>query len=33
MDYEEEQQYEEMQAEPQVEAIEIDAEDAAYLDL
>jgi hypothetical protein len=33
MDYEEEEQYEEMQAEPQAEAIEIDAEDAPYLDL
>ena len=28
MDYEEEEQYEEMQAEPQVEAVEIDVEDA-----
>ena len=33
MDYEEEEQYEEMQAEPQAEAIEIDAENAPYLDL
>ena len=33
MDYEEEEQYEEMQAEPQAEAIEIDAEDAPYIDL
>ena len=33
MDYEEEEQYEEMQAEPQDEVIEIDAEDAPYLDL
>jgi len=33
MDYEEEEQYEEMQAEPHAEAIEIDAEDAPYLDL
>ena len=33
MDYEEEEQYEEMQAEPQAEAIEIDTEDAPYLDL
>ena len=33
MDYEEEEQYEEMQAEPQAEIIEIDAEDAPYLDL
>ena len=32
MDYKEEEQYEEMQAEPQAEAIEIDAEDAPYLD-
>ena len=32
MDYEEEEQYEEMQAEPQAEVIEIDAEDALYLD-
>ena len=32
MDYEEEEQYEEMQAEPQAEVIEIDAEDAPYLD-
>ena len=30
---EEEEQYEEMQAEPQVEVIEIDAEDAPYLNL
>ena len=33
MDCEEEEQYEEMQAEPQAEVIEIDAEDAPYLDL
>ena len=33
MDYEEEEQYEEMQAEPQAEVIEIDAENAHYLDL
>ena len=33
MDYEEEEQYEEMQAEPQAEDIEIDAEDAPYLNL
>jgi len=33
MDYEEEEQYEEMQAEPHAEIIEIDAEDAPYLDL
>ena len=33
MDYEEEEQYEEMQALPQAEVIEIDAEDAPYLDL
>src|SRR6185295_17350917 len=33
MDYEEEEQYEEMQAEPQAGVIEIDAEDAPYLDL
>ena len=33
MDYEEEEQYKEMQANPQAEAIEIDAEDAPYLDL
>ena len=33
MDYEEEEQYEEMQAEPQAEVIEIDAEDPPYLDL
>ena len=33
MDYEEEEQYEEMQAEPQAEMIEIDAEDASYLNL
>ena len=33
MDYEEEEQYEEMQAEPQAKMIEIDAEDAPYLDL
>ena len=33
MDYEEEGQYEVMEAEPQAEMIEIDAEDAPYLDL
>ena len=33
MDYEEEEQYEEMKTELQAEIIEIDAEDAAYLDL
>ena len=33
MDYEEEEQYKEMQAELQAEDIEIDAEDAPYLDL
>ena len=33
IDYEEEEQYEEMQAEPQDEIIEIDAEDAPYHDL
>ena len=33
MDYEEEEQYEEMQAELQAEFIEIDAKDARYLDL
>ena len=33
MDYEEEEQHEEMQAEPQAGIIEIDAEDATYLDL
>ena len=33
MDFEEEEQHEEMQAEPQTEAIEINAEDAPYLDL
>ena len=33
MDYEEGEQYEEMQAEPQAVVIEIDAEDAPYLDL
>jgi hypothetical protein len=33
MDYEEEEQYEEMQAELQAEVIEIDAEEAPYLDL
>ena len=33
MDYEEEKQYEEMPAKPQAEVIEIDAEDAPYLDL
>ena len=33
MDYEEEEQYEEMQAEPQAGVIEINAEDVPYLDL
>ena len=33
MDYDKEEQYKEMQAKPQAEAIEIDAEDAPYLDL
>ena len=33
MDYEEEEQYEEMQAELQDEVIEIDTEDAPYLNL
>ena len=33
MDYEEEKQYEEMQAKPQTKVIEIDAVDAPYLDL
>ena len=33
MDYEEEEHYEEMQAEPQADVIEIDVEDAPYLDL
>ena len=33
MDYEEEEQYKEMQAELQAEDIEIDTEDAPYLDL
>ena len=33
MDYEEEEQCEEMQAKPQAEAIEIEAEHAPYLDL
>ena len=33
MDYEEEEQYEEMKTEPQAEMIEIDAKDALYLDL
>ena len=33
MDYEEEEEHEEMQAEPQAGVIEIDAEDAPYLDL
>ena len=33
MDCEEEEQYEEMQAEPQAEAIEINEDDAPYLDL
>src|SRR6185312_5130045 len=33
IDYEEEEQYEEMRNEPQAEMIEIDAEDAPYIDL
>ena len=33
MYYEEEEQYEEMQAEPQAEVIEIDVEDSPYIDL
>ena len=33
MDYEEDEQHEEMQTEPQAGVIEIDAEDAPYLDL
>ena len=33
MDYEEEEQYEEMQAESQAEMIEIDIKDVPYLDL
>jgi hypothetical protein len=33
MDCEEEEQYEEMQGEPQAGVIEIDTEDAPYLDL
>ena len=33
MDYEQEEQYKEVQAEPQAEAIEIDEDDAPYLDL
>ena len=33
MDYVEEEEHKEMQAEPQAEAIEIDEEDAPYLDL
>ena len=33
MDYEEEEQYEEMQDKPQAGVIEIDAEDAPYLEL
>ena len=33
MDYEEEEQHEEMQAEPQAGVIEIDAENEPYLDL
>ena len=33
MDYEEQEQYKEMQAKLQAKAIEIDAEDAPYLDL
>ena len=33
MDCEQDEQYEEMQAEPQAEVIEIDVEDAPYLDL
>ena len=33
MDYEVEEQYEEVQAEPEAEAMEIDEDDAPYLDL
>ena len=33
MDYEEEEQHEEVQAEPQAEAMEIDEDDAPYFDL
>ena len=33
MDYEEEEQHEEIEAEPQAGVIEIDVEDAPYLDL
>ena len=33
MDYEEEEQHEEVQAERQAEAMEIDEDDAPYLDL
>ena len=33
MDYEEEEEHEEVQAEPQAEAMEIDEDDAPYLDL
>ena len=33
MDYEEEEQNKEVQAEPQAEAMEIDEDDAPYLDL
>ena len=33
MDYEVEEQYEEVQAEPQAKAMEIDEDDAPYLDL
>ena len=33
MDYEEEEQHEEVQAEPQAEAMEIDEDDAPNLDL
>ena len=33
MDYEEEEQHEEVQAELQAEAMEIDEDDAPYLDL
>ena len=33
MDYEEEEEHEEVQAEPKAEAMEIDEDDAPYLDL
>jgi len=33
MDYEQEEQYVEVQAEPQAKAMEIDEDDAPYLDL